>query len=67
MFQHPCLHSCDRCASINVNDDVKLSLNCPSTCPEVVWYIEDPKPLMVNRDLTVDRLYKHLITPDGFF
>ncbi|XP_076592785.1 polycystin-1-like protein 2 [Chaetodon auriga] len=38
--------SCDNCASINVNDNVKLRLNCVSTCPDVVWYIEDPKPLM---------------------
>ncbi|XP_075966222.1 polycystin-1-like protein 2 [Anarhichas minor] len=37
--------SCDDCASINVNDHVKLRLSCATTCPDVVWYIEDPKPL----------------------
>ncbi|XP_039983123.1 polycystic kidney disease protein 1-like 2 [Xiphias gladius] len=37
--------SCDNCASINVNDHVKLRLSCVTTCPDVVWYIEDPKPL----------------------
>ncbi|XP_028258061.1 polycystic kidney disease protein 1-like 2 [Parambassis ranga] len=37
--------SCDNCASINVNDDVKLRLNCVTTCPDVVWFIEDPQPL----------------------
>ncbi|XP_029281679.1 polycystic kidney disease protein 1-like 2 [Cottoperca gobio] len=37
--------SCDDCASLNVNDDVNLRLSCVTTCPDVVWYIEDPKPL----------------------
>ncbi|XP_051235467.1 polycystic kidney disease protein 1-like 2 isoform X2 [Dicentrarchus labrax] len=37
--------SCDNCASINVSDHVKLRLSCVTTCPDVVWYIEDPKPL----------------------
>ncbi|XP_053283068.1 polycystic kidney disease protein 1-like 2 [Pleuronectes platessa] len=37
--------SCDNCASINVNDNVKLKLSCDTTCPDVDWYIEDPKPL----------------------
>ncbi|XP_026176225.1 polycystic kidney disease protein 1-like 2 [Mastacembelus armatus] len=37
--------SCDNCASINVSNHVILRLNCVTTCPDVVWYIEDPKPL----------------------
>ncbi|XP_070762062.1 polycystin-1-like protein 2 [Enoplosus armatus] len=37
--------SCDDCVSINVNDQVKLRLSCVTTCPDVVWYIEDPEPL----------------------
>ncbi|XP_039867914.1 polycystic kidney disease protein 1-like 2 [Simochromis diagramma] len=37
--------SCDNCASINVNDQAKLRLSCLTTCPHVVWYIEDLKPL----------------------
>ncbi|XP_040019356.2 polycystin-1-like protein 2 [Gasterosteus aculeatus] len=37
--------SCDDCSSINVNNAVKLRLSCVKTCQEVVWYIEDPKPL----------------------
>ncbi|KAK5935294.1 hypothetical protein CgunFtcFv8_020669 [Champsocephalus gunnari] len=36
--------SCDDCASLNVNDNVNLRLRCETTCPDVVWYIEDPKP-----------------------
>ncbi|XP_032371632.1 polycystic kidney disease protein 1-like 2 [Etheostoma spectabile] len=36
--------SCHDCASINVNDHVKLRLSCVTTCPDVVWYIEDLKP-----------------------
>ncbi|XP_069030569.1 polycystin-1-like protein 2 [Embiotoca jacksoni] len=40
--------SCNNCASINMNDHVKLRLSCESTCPDVVWYIEDPKPLTEN-------------------
>ncbi|XP_068452137.1 polycystin-1-like protein 2 [Clinocottus analis] len=40
--------SCDDCASINVNDDVKVRLRCVTTCPDVVWNIEDPKPLVDN-------------------
>ncbi|XP_033504613.2 polycystin-1-like protein 2 [Epinephelus lanceolatus] len=36
--------SCDNCASINVNDHVKLKLSCVRTCPHVGWFIEDPKP-----------------------
>eukprot|EP00066_Takifugu_rubripes_P019390 XP_011608656.1 PREDICTED: polycystic kidney disease protein 1-like 3 [Takifugu rubripes] len=35
--------SCEDCASISVNDHVKLKLNCVSTCPDVVWSIEDLK------------------------
>ncbi|XP_036950669.1 polycystic kidney disease protein 1-like 2 isoform X1 [Acanthopagrus latus] len=38
--------SCDNCASVNVNNDVRLKLSCETTCPEVVWHIEDPKPSM---------------------
>ncbi|XP_071766137.2 polycystin-1-like protein 2 [Centroberyx gerrardi] len=37
--------SCDNCSSINVNNHVKLRLTCVTTCPDIVWYIEDPKPL----------------------
>ncbi|XP_053175168.1 polycystic kidney disease protein 1-like 2 [Scomber japonicus] len=37
--------SCDNCTSINVNSHVKLRLSCVTTCPEIVWYIEDPAPL----------------------
>ncbi|XP_040894682.1 polycystic kidney disease protein 1-like 2 [Toxotes jaculatrix] len=37
--------SCENCSSINVNDHIKLRLSCVTTCPDVVWYIEDPKPL----------------------
>ncbi|XP_059209203.1 polycystin-1-like protein 2 [Centropristis striata] len=37
--------SCDDCTSLNVKDDVKLRLSCETTCPDVVWYIEDPRPL----------------------
>ncbi|XP_034536196.1 polycystic kidney disease protein 1-like 2 [Notolabrus celidotus] len=40
--------SCENCASINVEDNVKLKLSCGTTCPEVVWYIVDPKPLKGN-------------------
>uniref|UniRef100_A0A3P8NBS0 Polycystic kidney disease 1 like 2a n=1 Tax=Astatotilapia calliptera TaxID=8154 RepID=A0A3P8NBS0_ASTCA len=40
--------SCDNCASINVNDQAKLRLSCLTTCPHVVWYIEDLKPLTVS-------------------
>ncbi|KAM7406118.1 hypothetical protein PAMP_000517 [Pampus punctatissimus] len=40
--------SCDNCTSINVNNHVKLRLSCVITCPDIVWYIEDPKPLMGN-------------------
>uniref|UniRef100_A0A668V1H7 Polycystic kidney disease 1 like 2a n=1 Tax=Oreochromis aureus TaxID=47969 RepID=A0A668V1H7_OREAU len=39
---------CDNCASINVNDQAKLRLSCVTTCPPVVWYIEDLKPLTVS-------------------
>ncbi|KAM4630467.1 polycystin-1-like protein 2 [Polymixia lowei] len=37
--------SCDDCTSINLNDHVKLRLTCVTSCPDVVWHIEDPKPL----------------------
>ncbi|XP_045888956.1 polycystic kidney disease protein 1-like 2 isoform X2 [Micropterus dolomieu] len=37
--------SCDDCASINVNDHIKLRLICVTTCPEVVWYIGESRPL----------------------
>ncbi|XP_035483332.2 polycystic kidney disease protein 1-like 2 isoform X1 [Scophthalmus maximus] len=37
--------SCDNCTSVNVNDHVRLRLSCVTTCPDVIWYIEDPKPL----------------------
>ncbi|CAJ1049631.1 polycystic kidney disease protein 1-like 2 [Xyrichtys novacula] len=37
--------SCDDCASINIKAHVKLRLNCGTTCPDVVWFIEDPRPL----------------------
>ncbi|KAF7662063.1 hypothetical protein LDENG_00247400, partial [Lucifuga dentata] len=37
--------SCDNCTSLNVNNDAKLRLTCVTACPDVVWYIEDPKPL----------------------
>ncbi|KAK2920185.1 polycystin-1-like protein 2 isoform X2 [Channa argus] len=47
--------SCDNCASINVNDPVKLKLKCVTSCPDVVWYIEDPKPLMGNLEQCYSR------------
>ncbi|KAM3877020.1 polycystin-1-like protein 2 [Diretmus argenteus] len=37
--------SCDNCSSINVNNHIKLRLTCVTTCPDIVWSIEDPKPL----------------------
>ncbi|XP_061738629.1 polycystin-1-like protein 2 isoform X1 [Nerophis ophidion] len=37
--------SCDNCISINVRQTVKLKLNCEKPCPDVDWYLEDPKPL----------------------
>ncbi|XP_075878911.1 polycystin-1-like protein 2 [Nelusetta ayraudi] len=37
--------SCDNCAPVDVNDNVKLMLNCEATCPAVIWHIEDPNPL----------------------
>ncbi|XP_014843096.1 PREDICTED: polycystic kidney disease protein 1-like 2 isoform X1 [Poecilia mexicana] len=37
--------SCDNCDSLTMEDDVKLSLSCATTCPDVVWFIQDPKPL----------------------
>ncbi|XP_047436040.1 polycystic kidney disease protein 1-like 2 isoform X3 [Mugil cephalus] len=37
--------SCDNCATKSVNKHVNLKLNCVTTCPDVVWYIENPKPL----------------------
>ncbi|XP_061526662.1 polycystin-1-like protein 2 isoform X2 [Phycodurus eques] len=37
--------SCDNCTSINVSNPVKLRLSCVATCPDVNWYMEDPKPL----------------------
>ncbi|XP_042266661.1 polycystic kidney disease protein 1-like 2 [Thunnus maccoyii] len=40
--------SCDNCSSINVNSHVKLRLSCVTTCPDIVWYIEDPNPLTGN-------------------
>nr|XP_020466514.1 polycystic kidney disease protein 1-like 2 [Monopterus albus] len=40
--------SCDNCSSINVNDHIKLRLSCVTACPDVVWYIEDPRPLTGN-------------------
>ncbi|KAK5620417.1 hypothetical protein CRENBAI_024454 [Crenichthys baileyi] len=40
--------SCDNCDSIKVNDNAKLSLSCDTTCPDVVWFIEDPNPLTVD-------------------
>ncbi|XP_061566502.1 polycystin-1-like protein 2 isoform X1 [Cololabis saira] len=36
--------SCDNCASVNVSDHVNLRLRCETTCPDVVWFIEDPRP-----------------------
>ncbi|XP_023129023.3 polycystic kidney disease protein 1-like 2 isoform X1 [Amphiprion ocellaris] len=39
---------CDNCASINIKEDLKLKLSCVTTCPDVIWYIEDPKPLTGN-------------------
>ncbi|KAM3625915.1 uncharacterized protein V6R79_019756 [Siganus canaliculatus] len=37
--------SCDDCTSLDANNDVKLRLSCEETCPDVVWFIEDLKPL----------------------
>nr|XP_057945528.1 polycystin-1-like protein 2 isoform X3 [Doryrhamphus excisus] len=42
--------SCDDCTSINVSHGVKLRLNCQTTCPDVDWYLEDPKPLQDKRE-----------------
>uniref|UniRef100_A0A3Q1CIZ1 Polycystic kidney disease 1 like 2a n=1 Tax=Amphiprion ocellaris TaxID=80972 RepID=A0A3Q1CIZ1_AMPOC len=39
---------CDNCASINIKEDLKLKLSCVTTCPDVIWYIEDPKPLTIH-------------------
>ncbi|XP_042342348.1 polycystic kidney disease protein 1-like 2 [Plectropomus leopardus] len=36
--------SCNNCDSINVKSHVQLRLNCVTTCPDVGWFIEDPKP-----------------------
>ncbi|XP_075325387.1 polycystin-1-like protein 2 [Odontesthes bonariensis] len=42
--------SCDNCASINESGHAKLRLRCETTCPDVVWFMEDPEPL--TGDLT---------------
>ncbi|XP_028329737.1 polycystic kidney disease protein 1-like 2 [Gouania willdenowi] len=39
---------CDNCTSINASSPVKLRLSCDATCPDVVWFIEDPKTLPDN-------------------
>uniref|UniRef100_A0A672I0K4 Polycystic kidney disease 1 like 2a n=1 Tax=Salarias fasciatus TaxID=181472 RepID=A0A672I0K4_SALFA len=41
----PDLASASNCTSVNVSGDVKLKLSCETTCPDVIWYIEDLKPL----------------------
>lgn len=41
-------YRCDNCKSLNVNDDAKLSLSCGTICPDVVWFIEGPKPLTAS-------------------
>ncbi|KAM9408292.1 LOW QUALITY PROTEIN: polycystin-1-like protein 2 [Pholidichthys leucotaenia] len=35
--------SCDNCDTINVNEDVKLKLNCASACPDIIWAFETPE------------------------
>ncbi|XP_054627000.1 polycystic kidney disease protein 1-like 2 [Dunckerocampus dactyliophorus] len=42
--------SCDNCTSVDVSHAVKLTLSCKTTCPDVDWYLEDPKPLKDNRE-----------------
>ncbi|CAG5856045.1 unnamed protein product [Menidia menidia] len=37
--------SCENCDSLNEGDHAKLRLRCETTCPDVVWFMEDPKPL----------------------
>ncbi|XP_024909306.1 polycystic kidney disease protein 1-like 2 [Cynoglossus semilaevis] len=34
--------SCDNCTNLNADNDIKLRLSCVTTCPDVVWFIEDP-------------------------
>ncbi|XP_029979509.1 polycystic kidney disease protein 1-like 2 [Sphaeramia orbicularis] len=36
---------CENCTAINVNSYVKLKLSCGATCPDIVWYMEDLRPL----------------------
>uniref|UniRef100_A0A665ST47 Polycystic kidney disease 1 like 2a n=1 Tax=Echeneis naucrates TaxID=173247 RepID=A0A665ST47_ECHNA len=49
--------SCDNCTSLHLNDRAKLTLNCVTVCPDVVWYIEDSRPLTIiisnNYELTI--------------
>ncbi|XP_058485671.1 polycystin-1-like protein 2 [Solea solea] len=40
--------SCDNCSPVNVDGGVKLRLSCVTTCPHVVWFTEDPKPVKTN-------------------
>lgn len=50
-FQHFCFCSCDNCSPVNVNDNLRLRLNCAATCPDVTWHIEDPKLLQVECEI----------------
>ncbi|XP_055755421.1 polycystic kidney disease protein 1-like 2 [Salvelinus fontinalis] len=34
----------DNCNIVDVKKDVKFKLDCNSSCPKVIWHIEDPKP-----------------------
>uniref|UniRef100_A0A6Q2XFJ3 Polycystic kidney disease 1 like 2a n=1 Tax=Esox lucius TaxID=8010 RepID=A0A6Q2XFJ3_ESOLU len=44
----PC--SCSNCNPVNINSDVRLTLECTTStsCPTVVWHIEDTRPLTVR-------------------
>ncbi|XP_028980855.2 polycystic kidney disease protein 1-like 2 [Esox lucius] len=39
--------SCSNCNPVNINSDVRLTLECTTStsCPTVVWHIEDTRPL----------------------
>ncbi|XP_026234452.1 polycystic kidney disease protein 1-like 2 [Anabas testudineus] len=47
--------SCDNCASLNASSPVKLRLSCVTPCPDVVWYIEDPRPLIGDLETCYSR------------
>ncbi|KAK7913117.1 hypothetical protein WMY93_013328 [Mugilogobius chulae] len=39
---------CDNCSSVNVISPITLKLHCEKECPDVIWYLEDQKPLASN-------------------